>query len=116
MLSSSRIGGGSISYRNGNNGFRCVLSELEMTMQDHAAPSPTVVELLTLSVGSIVNSVAFSPDGTRNVTGSYDATARVRDAQNGKEQHTLAAVSVLNSIACSQQAAPVVQSRCHPAL
>ncbi len=31
-----------------------------------------------------VRSVAFSPDGTRIVTGSYDSTAKVWDAVTGK--------------------------------
>ncbi len=53
------------------------------------APFPTAVEPLTLSVGSSANSVAFSPDGKRIVTGSLDATAKVWDAQSGKELLTL---------------------------
>jgi eukaryotic-like serine/threonine-protein kinase len=61
--------------------------------------------LLTLKVGDIthstpsalysvppaqwVQSVAFSPDGTRIVTGSGDATAKVWDVQSGKKLLTL---------------------------
>jgi hypothetical protein len=44
---------------------------------------------VTVSVGSTVYSVAFSPDGTRIVTGSYDHTAKVWDAQGGEELLTL---------------------------
>ena len=47
----------------------------------------------------VVNSVAFSPDGKRLVTGSHDKTAKVWDAQTGKEiftckGHTSAVLSV----------------------
>src|SRR5205814_250664 len=44
---------------------------------------------LTLRVGSNVYSVVFSPDGTRIVTGSADATAKLWDAHSGKELLTL---------------------------
>ena len=37
----------------------------------------------------LVTSVAFSPDGTRIVTGSWDHTAKVWDAATGRELHTL---------------------------
>ena len=63
---------------------------------------PTITEALTLSVGSAVNSVAFSPDGTRIVTGApiywlkrsepepnNDYTAKVWDAKSGQELLTL---------------------------
>jgi len=36
-----------------------------------------------------INGVAFSPDGTRLATGSYDGTARVWDAATGRELLTL---------------------------
>jgi WD40 repeat protein len=39
--------------------------------------------------GNVVNSVAFSPDGTRLVTTSDDQTARVWDANTGEELLTL---------------------------
>jgi WD40 repeat protein len=65
------------------------------------APSPTAVELLTLNVGANVYSVAFSPDGTRIVTGSDDGTARVWDAQSGKELLTLSTGSSSYSVAFS---------------
>jgi WD40 repeat protein len=56
---------------------------------------------ITLSVGSNVNSVAFSRDGTRIATGSDDATTKVWDAQSGKELLTLSVGSIVNSIAFS---------------
>jgi WD40 repeat protein len=36
-----------------------------------------------------VNSVVFSPDGSRVASGSYDNTVRVWDVQTGQCQHTL---------------------------
>ena len=38
---------------------------------------------------STVDSVAFSPDGQRIVSGSYDKTLKIWDANNGKELQTL---------------------------
>jgi TonB family protein len=58
-------------------------------------------ELLTLSAGSNVMSVAFSPNGKCIVTGSTDDTARVWDAQSGKELLTLSAGSNVMSVAFS---------------
>ena len=47
-------------------------------------------ELLTLrGHGEWIYSVAFSPDGQRIVTGSYDKTAKVWDSVGGKELLTL---------------------------
>jgi DNA-binding beta-propeller fold protein YncE len=42
-------------------------------------------ELLTLTTSWSFDSVAFSPDGERILTGSSDNTAKVWDAQSGKE-------------------------------
>jgi WD40 repeat protein/serine/threonine protein kinase len=50
----------------------------------------THLEIKTLrGHGGGINSVAFSPDGQRIVTGSFDKTAKVWDAANGKELLTL---------------------------
>jgi sugar lactone lactonase YvrE len=60
-------------------------------------------------VGSNVNSVAFSPDGTRIVTGSSDATAKVWDAQSGTELLTLKGhSSTVNSVAFSPDGTRIV--------
>ena len=56
---------------------------------------------ITLSVGSKVNSVAFSRDGTRIATGSDDATTKVWDAQSGKELLTLSVGANVYSVAFS---------------
>ncbi len=55
------------------------LNTTTATAPTAAADKPT--ELLTLQGHSgMVNSVAFSPDGSRIVTGSYDNTAKIWNA------------------------------------
>jgi len=69
-----------------------------------------VKEMLTLA-WSIegINSVAFSPDGQRIVTGSLDRTAKVWDAASGRELLTLKGHSgVLWSVAFSPDGQPIV--------
>ena len=64
---------------------------------------------ITLSVGANVYSVAFSPDGTRIATGSYGATAKVWDAQSGKELLTLKGhSSSVNSVSFSPDGKRIV--------
>ncbi|MBI1289813.1 hypothetical protein GC173_01025 [bacterium] len=48
-----------------------------------------------------VRSVAFSPDGTRTLTGSYDNTARLWDVNTGQELQSFAHPEVVNSVAFS---------------
>ncbi|TFL04891.1 quinon protein alcohol dehydrogenase-like superfamily, partial [Pterulicium gracile] len=45
--------------------------------------------LSTIAVNSIVNSVAFSPDGTWVVSGLGDNSVRIWDASTGEEKHKL---------------------------
>ena len=53
---------------------------------------------------NIVHSVAFSPDGQRIVTGSYDQTAKVWEADSGQEQLTLKGHSArVHSVAFSPE-------------
>jgi len=56
-----------------------------------------------------VNSVAFSPDGKRIVTGSRDDTARIWDAETGKELQKLEGyASTVNSVAFSPDGKRIV--------
>ena len=56
-----------------------------------------------------VNSVAFSPDGKRIVTGSRDDTARIWDAETGKELQKLEGyASTVNSVAFSPDGKKIV--------
>jgi WD40 repeat protein/serine/threonine protein kinase len=73
---------------------------------DHTAKvweAATGKELLTLKGHSNgINSVVFSPDGQRIITGSRDQTAKVWDATSGKELLTLKGhTSGINSVAFS---------------
>ena len=53
-----------------------------------------------------VNSVAFSPDGRRIVSGSYDTTIKVWDAETGREIRTLEGhFAGVNSVAFSPDGA-----------
>ena len=57
---------------------------------------------LTLSGHArIVQSVAWSPDGRRLATGSWDRTAKVWDAASGKDLLTLPAAGIVGSVAWS---------------
>jgi hypothetical protein len=64
--------------------------QLRLTLESLASALPTLRERLRLKGHeAAVNSAAFSPDGTRVVTASWDHTARVWDAATG------AAIAVL---------------------
>ncbi|KAH8108507.1 hypothetical protein DFH11DRAFT_1516610, partial [Phellopilus nigrolimitatus] len=55
-----------------------------------------------ISVGSNVNSVAFSPDGQHIVSGSHNRTVRIWDAKSGQQLHELSGhSSFVTSVAYS---------------
>ncbi|GAA3688414.1 hypothetical protein GCM10023081_27190 [Arthrobacter ginkgonis] len=62
-------------------------------------------ELLRVRHGSAVNAVAFSPDGARLATGSWDKTARIWDAGTGAELLRLRHNTVVNTVAFSPDGA-----------
>jgi len=62
-------------------------------------------ELLRVLHGSAVNAVAFSPDGTRLATCSWDRTARIWDAGTGTELARLPHNTVVNAVAFSPDGA-----------
>jgi WD40 repeat protein len=56
-----------------------------------------------------VNSVAYSPDGTRIVSGSNDETLKIWDAASGAELLTLSGhTSYVNAVAYSPDGARIV--------
>ena len=55
-----------------------------------------------------MNSVAFSPDGTRIVTGSWDRTAKVWDARTGAPLLELKGTQTVNSVAFSPDGRRIV--------
>ncbi|KAE9394627.1 hypothetical protein BT96DRAFT_886390 [Gymnopus androsaceus JB14] len=66
-------------------------------------------QLVVISHGSEVYSVAFSPDGTQIVSGSYDKSVRIWDASTGKEMHKLEGhTSWVSSVAFSPDGTQIV--------
>ncbi|RYP79291.1 hypothetical protein DL769_003040 [Monosporascus sp. CRB-8-3] len=60
-------------------------------------------------VDSLVNSVAFSPDGSRIVSGSHDETVKIWDSKSGKEVRTLKGHgSYVSSVAFSPDGSHIV--------
>ena len=67
-----------------------------------------VLPNLSLSLSSKVSSVAMSADGKRVISGSYDGTARVWDADTGKELATLSHEESVWSVAMSADGKRVI--------
>jgi WD40 repeat protein len=61
------------------------LPKREVTLNAVSRSLAGLYEQMRISTKGIVNSVAFSPDGARVLTGSDDNTARLWDAATGKE-------------------------------
>ncbi|KAH8104960.1 hypothetical protein DFH11DRAFT_1324376 [Phellopilus nigrolimitatus] len=62
-----------------------------------------------ISVGSQVNSVAYSPDGQQIVSGSDNRTVRIWDAKSGQQLHELSGhTSVVTSVAYSPDGQHIV--------
>jgi serine/threonine protein kinase len=60
-----------------------------LTAKDYWNAGKKAKALLTINHDKTVSSAAFSPDGTRIVTGCDDKIARVWDAKSGKERRAL---------------------------
>jgi WD40 repeat protein len=56
--------------------------------------------LMTLDIGSKVNAVAFSSDGSCIVSGSSDNLVRVWDILTGKEKHVLNGHTEISQLSC----------------
>ena len=86
-------------------------------LKDYGKPGEAIVwdaqtgrSLLMLKGHSAgVSSVAFSPDGTQIITGSWDKTAKVWDTQTGREIRTLTGhTEGVSSVAYSPDSQQVV--------
>ncbi|TFK97743.1 hypothetical protein BDV98DRAFT_607426 [Pterulicium gracile] len=73
--------------------------------------------LFTIFVNSPVFSVAFSPDGTRVVSGSWDNSLRIWDTSTGEEKHKLDGhTESVYSVAFSSDGTRVVSGSCDNSL
>jgi WD40 repeat protein len=83
--------------------------ELEDDLSYFASKRDCYFQLALAGHSGLVNSAAFSPDGTRVVTASWDATARVWDARTGASVTTLSGHKAsLNGAALSPDGSRVV--------
>ncbi|RMZ88459.1 hypothetical protein DV736_g4311, partial [Chaetothyriales sp. CBS 134916] len=73
------------------------------------APLQVYASAWHFSHSNLINSVVFSPDGSRVASGSYDMTVQVWDTQTGECQHTLKGHSdSVNSVVFSPDGSYVV--------
>ncbi len=70
--------------------------------------APPVPPPARLDHNGWVYAVAFSPDGTKVLTGSDDSTARIWDVSSGQELHKLAHEGSVSSVAFSPDGSKVV--------
>jgi formylglycine-generating enzyme required for sulfatase activity len=86
MLSSTRVGGGSPSYRNENNGFRCVLSELEIVSTKNEKSSAPLASLSPSAPESTPSPSIESSLSRDTSAGTLSVTALLSSSEVGVGQ------------------------------
>ena len=80
-----------INQRQGRTGMKKLVLLAVLCFASLSALTAQAPELfLQTGHSEGINAVAYSPDGGRIATGSYDDTIKVWDAENGRELMTLA--------------------------